>query len=273
MKEEFDQAMVVSGDNIDSIDKKSPPALNKCYVEACLAKIQAENIDLPEGLPAYPTGASSSHVNKAGGLALTETDRHDSDKGQINKLRIFEEDNAFIKFDLGISTAAYRPLQLHNPKVQTPSRPKSYLHTPSHMCSEPILFERAPPDLGCQGGRNLVPRPATLTQGRRALTFRPRQHMPIQGAHAESGVQPLPMSTKLLAHLPKTNICLNAETLQHLECAYKIWYPDPLKTMAENRSTNLEDHASDSNNPDWPAEKWLSIERNAIGNANSAREA
>ncbi|MCJ1437418.1 hypothetical protein MMC27_006805 [Xylographa pallens] len=329
MSEEVDQAMMVSGDDLDSIDKEPPPACNICYVEAWLAEIQAENINLPEGLPTYPTGASPSHVNKARGLALIEAGGGGSGEDEKNKVRTFEEDNAFIKFRLGISTAAssgittvskganqlpytpspmravssiqrrklpgerwtdtktgpvnpfhqaasaFRARQLYvdNSIAQMPSHPKSHPHTSSDMCSKPVLFERAPPDLDRQGVRNLVPRRATRMQGQTALAFRGRQCMPIQGAHAESGVQPLPMSTKLLAHLPKTNTRLNTQTLQHLESAHNIWYPDPRETMADNRSALSEAHASDFDEPDWTAEEWLSIERNAIGNAHHAREA
>ena len=325
IEEDVGQAMATSGDITDSMDSGPPPACTECYVESWLAGAQTENIDL--------TGANSAnqpsaldHLMKAGGLALAEADPHGPGAEQNGELQRFEEDNAFIKFYLGISAETAsgmnkvpkaatqlssmptprravstmqlqdftrerlsglttlpvhpshqaplvfrsRQLYLDSSAVQSSSRPESHLHASPHMHPEPVLIERARPDPGHQTGYGLGSRPPTHMHGQTGLAFRPRQCIPIRDAHADTGVQPLRMSTNLLAHLPKTNTRLNARTLRHLEWAYNIWYPDPTGLMAEKKSVKLEDRTSEFDEPDWTVEEWLSIERRAMGSAHRA---
>ena len=103
--QEVDQALAKPNETTDSIDRGPSPACKKCLVETWLAEIYTENNDLTVDIPVYRPRACS-HVTKAGVLAIVEADACRRDEEQNERLRRFEEDNAFIKFYLGISAEA-----------------------------------------------------------------------------------------------------------------------------------------------------------------------
>ncbi|MCJ1398617.1 hypothetical protein MMC11_001817 [Xylographa trunciseda] len=310
------QTIVTSHCNIDSLDKEPRPECKKCSADALLAELYAEDIDLSEIDLTEDSSANQPSVS----IPVMKTEVHTSVGADLNVpgenqnsgLRIFEENNAFIKFYLGISANAatfdisnipkaatllpstptqvraiprlqrrssprkslpalekspvhifpqaslvFRPRQpcVDRSTDQISLHPKSHLLAFSQMCSNP---DRAPPGLDHHTGHDLAPRSQTQMQGRSSLASRPRQRTQVQGG---SFVHPLPMSTKLLAHLPKTNTHLDAQSLKHLEWAYNIWYADPATPVASNTRVEMLDHASQFDDPDWTAEEWLSIEQ------------
>ncbi|MCJ1389966.1 hypothetical protein MMC18_002824 [Xylographa bjoerkii] len=134
-------------------------------------------------------------------------------------------------------------------------------HRPRHVDSATTSSE---PGMDCDP--KLAP-PAM--QERTLHADQPPQSCLVPDSREGPRLQPSRMSPKLLAHLPKTDTRLNAQTLKHLEWAYEIWYPDPKMTA----SVALQNHAREFDEPDWTEEEWLGIEQKAIGNAYRERRA